>query len=83
MFLDVDFVPKAYIFFLNCNFLKEVDSGDASNYAPIVITRLERISWDAIMTNQLKYSQIRVQVLWLLMSLLSSNLVQVHNYMLY
>lgn len=54
-------VPKL-TFFLNCNFLKGVDLGDPSSYAPIIITRLERINWDAIMTNQLNYSQIRVQV---------------------
>ncbi|XP_057771209.1 LOW QUALITY PROTEIN: uncharacterized protein LOC130991025 [Salvia miltiorrhiza] len=42
---------------------QQVDLGDPSSYAPIIITRLGRINWDAIMTNQLNYSQIRVQSL--------------------
>ncbi|KAL1538923.1 hypothetical protein AAHA92_27610 [Salvia divinorum] len=42
---------------------QEVNLGDPSRYAPIIIARLERINWDGIITNQLNYSQIRVQSL--------------------
>ncbi|KAL8463521.1 hypothetical protein ACS0TY_034246 [Phlomoides rotata] len=35
----------------------------ASNYAPIIIGRLERINLDAMITDQLMYSQLRVQSL--------------------
>ncbi|KAL8507902.1 hypothetical protein ACS0TY_018449 [Phlomoides rotata] len=49
--------------FLNCIFLKEVDLGEPSNYAPIIIGRLERINLDAMITDQLMYSQLRVQSL--------------------
>ncbi|KAI3452089.1 hypothetical protein Pfo_008754 [Paulownia fortunei] len=43
--------------------LQEVDLGEPSNYAPIIITRVERINWDAIFTDQHKCNQIRVQSL--------------------
>ncbi|KAL8484416.1 hypothetical protein ACS0TY_013579 [Phlomoides rotata] len=42
---------------------QEVDLGEPSNYAPIIIGRLERINLDAMITDQLMYSQLRVQSL--------------------
>lgn len=72
-------------FFLNYNVLKEVDLGDTSNSTPIIITRLERINWDAIMTNQLKSSQIRVQVhaVAVIVIIDLSFASRLHDYMLY
>ncbi|KAL3616453.1 hypothetical protein CASFOL_039843 [Castilleja foliolosa] len=45
------------------NYQQEVDLEELSMHAPIIITRLERFSWDAILTDQQKYIQIRVQSL--------------------
>lgn len=72
-------------FFLNYNVLKEVDLGGTSNYTPIIITRLERINWDALMTNQLKSSQIRVQVhaVAVIVIIDLSFASRLHDYMLY
>ncbi|GER30822.1 hypothetical protein STAS_06785 [Striga asiatica] len=42
---------------------QETDPGEPSKYAPIIITRIERFSWDAISNDQHKYNQIRVQSL--------------------
>lgn len=47
---------------LNCNLPKDVTLDEPFDYAPIIITRLERINWDALFTNQHKYNQISVQV---------------------
>ncbi|XP_051117331.1 uncharacterized protein LOC127242033 isoform X2 [Andrographis paniculata] len=42
---------------------QEVVQEEPFEYAPIIITRLERINWDAIFNDQQKYNQIRVQSL--------------------
>ncbi|CAA0840903.1 Protein of unknown function (DUF1162 [Striga hermonthica] len=42
---------------------QEIEPEEAYKYAPIIITRIERFSWDAIFNNQHKYNQIRVQSL--------------------
>ncbi|KAL8476053.1 hypothetical protein ACS0TY_028647 [Phlomoides rotata] len=42
---------------------QEVDLGEPSNYAPIIIGRLERINLDGMITDQQMYSQLRVQSL--------------------
>ncbi|XP_011099247.1 uncharacterized protein LOC105177708 isoform X2 [Sesamum indicum] len=42
---------------------QEVDVHETSIYSPLIITRFERINWDAMFTDEHKYNQIRVQSL--------------------
>ncbi|KAL3833397.1 hypothetical protein ACJIZ3_008133 [Penstemon smallii] len=42
---------------------QEIDSNEASDYVPIIITRLERFNWDSVFIDEHKYNQIRVRSL--------------------